>query len=215
MAYPKNNWFNDITDLLYGNSSGHNGTAVQGQTTTGSAAIATTQSSDPYANIFNNGYGASLTPAQLQQMLSSMTIGLTSEEKEELDRLTIEHGHEIKKQKLNAFKKINPALRQFVINAITWRESLTEINSVHVDKSQRLQELEQKRQQHNWYTSAGGSFHQQSGKSSLWTPSFDPSHMDGMLRMVGIPEGITIQDLMEAHVEATLEEEMLNGEEEV
>lgn len=196
--------FSDMLDQFYGSSAGSSNPQLgQGQGSTLGGAGSAGATSDPYAGMFGN-----LDPAILKQLIGGITIGLTAEEKEEFDRLTVEHKHEIRKHKMEAFKKIAPEMRQFVINALTWNDELGNINNTPVDKSQRLTELEVK---------SRGGFNSHShtyNPANAWYPGTRSEASISLSSFVGIPEGLTVEDLKQAHIEATLEEEMLNGEEE-
>lgn len=196
----KSNTFMDVFNQMYGSGTTAGNQQIQsGQGST----LSGTGPHDPYANMFGN-----LDPNIIKQLLGQITIGLSPEEKEELDRLTLEHSQEVRKHKLDAFKKVAPEMRQFVINALTWHEELSRINDAPVGKSQRLTELETKSRgglnnhNHNWYP------------NSTWNTGTKNQAMVSLSSFVGIPEGLTVDDLKQAHIEATLEEEMLNGEEE-
>lgn len=145
-----------------------------------------------------------LTIQQLQQMLQPMSIsGLTPEEKVEFDKLTEEHKQEIKVAKVTAFKKLPTELRQFVINFFSWQEAVSSISAVNPDKSDRLKELEIK----NEY---GRLFSQQLGQ---YIGSWTGTATSGIISVgLQLPDGLTIEDIKQAHIEASMEEEMLNGE---
>lgn len=145
-----------------------------------------------------------ITQPQLQQWLQQLSVGgLTPEEKVEFDKLTEEYKANLKQSKLTAFKKLPTELRQFVVNFFTWQESINLINAIMVDKSERLKELEQK----NDY---GRLFLQQVG---LYVGStYTTTGLSQILFQIGIPEDLTAEELKQAHIEASMEEEMLNGE---
>lgn len=158
----------------------------------------------------NIGYwpGSSLSAQDISQILQGITIGLSKEEQVELSQLQAEYTTEIKKNKLAVFKKLPADLRQFVANALAWREHTEEINLVSVEKSERLKQLEGK----NAY---GGMFGHGSA-TAQWYKHSTSSHIDGvdaMIASIQLPFGITSDELKQAHMEATLEEEMLNVKE--
>jgi hypothetical protein len=121
---------------------------------------------------------------------------ISIEEREELNILKEEYALQLKMQKIAHFKKIDPAIRQFVINAFTWNSIVQDLNYIVVDKNPRMLELEHKD------THGMGSI---SGVSTS---------LDGLWRnlnsCIPMPEGISLEELRAAHIEATLEEEMLN-----
>lgn len=151
-----------------------------------------------------------LTIQQHQQMLQQMSIsGLTSEEKVEFDKLTEEYKQEIKTAKITAFKKLPTELRQFVINFFTWQEAVDTISNVSPSKSDRLKELDAKNEYGRLF---GQGFGQGLGQYIGGWPSY--THTASGIISVGLrlPEGLTIEDVKQAHIEASMEEEMLNGE---
>lgn len=147
-----------------------------------------------------------LTPQHLQQMLEQMSIsGLTSEEKVEFDKLTEEYKQEIKTAKITAFKKLPTELRQFVINFFTWQEAVDTISNVSPSKSDRLKELDAKNEYGRLFGQGLGQY------IGGWTSH---THTASGIISVGLrlPEDLTAEELKQAHIEASMEEEMLNGE---
>lgn len=141
-----------------------------------------------------------VTAASGMAITSSSLFGinpLTPEENKELLRLREELKLETQKLKLEQFKKINPELRQFVVNMMYWEDHVKDMNTIEVPKSERMKELEQK---------------DQAGKMFFGGPisSIDFS-MFGSLR---IPENISKEELKQAHLDACLEEEMIDGNKE-
>lgn len=138
-------------------------------------------------------------------IFGALSLGLSKEEQEEMNLLKIERTHDTKKAKLLAFKKLVPEMRQFVMNALMWQVSLKEINNTTANKSNRLLELENK--------DSMGRFHTQ----ATWYVTSSPVHIDMfgyIFSTMGLSDDITTEDLKQAHLEATLEEEMLDGEKE-
>ncbi len=156
-------------------------------------------------------FGGVLTQQQISQMLQNYAIGLSPEEQKELEQLQTEYAAEIKACKLAIFKKLPAELRQFVVNALYWRECTQEINGVVVDKSERLKELENKNSYKHMF---GGPSYGMRINNNWYGGGVDQSMMDSLSRFIGIPEGITAEELKQAHVETTLEEEILNGKKE-
>lgn len=147
--------------------------------------------------------GGILTPSQLTQMLQGLSAGISQQEKQELENLRQQNKLETKTLRLMIFKKLPGDLRQYVINSFIWKESVGEMNKTVADKTERQKELENKESLSNMF---GQGVHISSGSSF----SIDPQWITG----VALPEGITIEDLKQAHVEACLEEEVLDGEQE-
>lgn len=148
-----------------------------------------------------------LTPQHLQQMLEQMSIsGLTPDEKAEFDKLTEEHKVNVKVAKISAFKKLHTDLRQFVINFFSWQEAVATINQTQVDVPDRLKELRLKEEHGKLFTQGLGQY--------IGGHSYHIS-ADGLMSFptqLVLPEGMTVEDLRQAHIEATLEEEMLDEE---
>ena len=132
----------------------------------------------------------SLTVQQLQAIHGGITVGLSADEKVELETLQSEHTAETKKNKLDIFKKLPTDLRQNIINHYLWMEVIAEMNNTKVPKSPRLLELEDKHS----FNRAGVI----QTSDSYYFPHFYP-----------LPESITMDDLKAAHLEASVEEELL------
>lgn len=145
--------------------------------------------------------GGGLTTQQLTSILQAFQA-LTPEEKAELEQLKKDHQQSVKLAKLSEFKKLPSDLRQFIVNIIYWKEAKDKIEQTSVDKPDRLKELEQKESNSNMSQYMGGI----SGVSAVFHSNmgFD------LLSLLPIPAGVTAEQLKEAHVEATLEETMLD-----
>lgn len=123
--------------------------------------------------------------------------GLTADEYEELRELDREYEITKKKSKLEFFKTINSELRQFIINSFEAETTLNDMNNHSVNRSPRHVELEMRQgptlktyyNQSNYHNTASY------GLTGKW---------------LSLPEGITLEELKIAHVEASLEEEMLD-----
>lgn len=145
-----------------------------------------------------------LTPQQLSQILTAASMGLTPDEKVEFDKLTEEHKVNVKVAKISAFKKLHTDLRQFVINFFSWQEAVATINQTQVEAPERLKELQLKEQHGKLFTQGLGQY--------IGGHSYHIS-ADGLMSFstqLALPEGVTVEDLRQAHIEATLEEEMLD-----
>lgn len=143
--------------------------------------------------------GPTLTPSQLSQMLQGLS-SISAQEKQELEQLRQQNKLETKTLRLVIFKKLPSDLRQYVINSFMWKESVGEMNNTVADKSERQKELENKES----FSMFGQGVHTSSGSSFFISPEW--------ITGVTLPEGITIEDLKQAHLQACLEEEVFNGE---
>lgn len=191
--------------------------AAQSQTSSDIAAVVS--SSAGIGGLTTTTSGSLTFPSTTQQGLTigggysggSITIGpgttypgfptitaLTKEEQEELNNLKVEHSQEIKRARLVGFMKLPTEVRQLVINMYTWEEYVCNSNSINVGKSERLKELEMREEQLRWL-SHGGVYLQHQATSYQFAYHRFP-----------LPEGLTLEDLKAAHIEASLEEEVLN-----
>ena len=141
---------------------------------------------------------------QLRKMLG-LKDPLTVEETQELKDIKEQHAIDLKTLKINMFKKQSSELRQHVINSFLWQETVNEINIASIPNSDRVNELEakSKNQSYPYSTNAIGNL------------SINIQDSTGFIRFgaqATLPDGITIQELRQAHLEATLEEEILNGD---
>jgi hypothetical protein len=128
----------------------------------------------------------------MQAYIDSLTAGMTKEELAEYEELKKVHNEKIKLAKITEFKKLPPELRQFIINAIAWHNAVETINNVAPEKDPRFKELEDKDQR------------MKSGMISI-----DSLYYTGF-NTLSLPKGISNEDLKHAHLEATLEEQVLN-----
>lgn len=126
---------------------------------------------------------------------------LTPEERKEYDELREQWNIEVKIAKLAKFKKLPTDLRQFVVNTIYWVEAMRKINNVTVPISERLNELSNR-----------SSFVRLNSSSSLNAIPIYTSNYSAMSESLNIPlpDGISFEDLKNAHIEQTMEEEMLH-----
>lgn len=118
---------------------------------------------------------------------------LSDAELKELNILKEQHATESKAVKKQKFRELHPELRQMVIAMLLWQEKCLEISVSESTKTDRMKELEARHMtlSSQWFTSTVGPY--------VTAPP--------------IPHGLTVQDLQEAHTEATLEEEILSCEE--
>lgn len=132
------------------------------------------------------------TTSWLHNLWPQSTI--TPEEVKELAALEEEHKINVKTAKMNEFKKLPKELRQWVIDCITWQKVSQQVGQATVEKSARQIELENKK-------NIGGI--QFAPGTNLWGNPYLPLSM---------PDGITHEDLEMAHLEASLEEEVIDSE---
>ena len=149
-------------------------------TTTTTTGGLTIQNNSPHTITWNSG------------MWSLPGTPLTNEERTELERLKSERAAENKKQKLIIFKTLEKTLRQNIVNSIHWNRAYQQMNEIDVSKSQREIDLENK----------------QNPPGTIWVSSPIPFYTSGPSYQ--IPFGLTEEDVLQAHLEATLEEELLN-----
>lgn len=125
-------------------------------------------------------------------------LGLTSEEAAELKQLEEQYRVNSKIAKLNRFKKLDSNLRQFVINALMWHDAVEAINMDNGEVSDRLNELRSKDYGRITIGSAltldGIYGYQQYGYNLI------------------MPKDLNAEELKQAHIEACLEEQVLNSE---
>ena len=145
-----------------------------------------------------SGGAGQLTTSQIMTTIQGF-MGLTPEEAKELENLNKEQTIENKTLKLSEFKNMPPELRQFVINASFWTDMVKKINETKAPQSDRQKELIQKESISKMF----------SGSLSVQAVGYM-----NVFATLPLPEGLTVDDLRQAHLEQTLEEEMLNGKEE-
>jgi hypothetical protein len=120
---------------------------------------------------------------------------LTAEEQKELDLLREETKASSKVFKLNIFRELHPDMRQMVIAMITWQQYRDSISSAKT-VSTRQQELEMKASMASGGLYNGYNYNVSNTATICWSGSL-------------IPDGLTREDLIEAHTSACLEEELL------
>ncbi len=137
---------------------------------------------------------------------TSIHVGdpLTKEEQVELDELRTQHVLDIRLAKIAGFKKLPAELRQFVVNMLTWNEEVDRLEAVSADKSQRQIELEQKESNNGFLTIQNGT---------AWLGN--NAVTNATIRIPDdfrVPDGLTVDELKQAHMESTLEEQMLEND---
>jgi hypothetical protein len=153
----------------------------------------------PYSVNIPNGY--TLGPNAIYSG-SIYTVGsdgppLSKEETKELNDLAQERAAASKLLKIAVFKKVPPVLRQQVVNQIYWCRAIKEMSAAEADKSEREKELEIR--------------HMMSKGSNpiYWSHGYGAGSVvsgGGSIQYLQLPEGLTEDELMSAHNEATLEE---------
>ena len=140
------------------------------------------------------------------QMMTGQWIGggslfqaptISPEETKELEELDRQYKEDVKNVKLQAFRELPSALRQHVINQLVWYKMAQEISHKTATKSQRHIDLEGKKLP---FQMAGLSTYIGSVQSTMW----------GNIPNTSVPpvmiEGLSADDLIQAHNDATLEE---------
>lgn len=123
----------------------------------------------------------------------------TQQENEELKGLYEEREQETKRLKLEKFKKLPPELRQAVADAIQWSKAVQEINATEAPITDRERELQ---------VIPAGYFSHQAVFSGFAGINSTPAGW------FVLPNGITKDDLLKAHSDATLEETLKENSDE-
>lgn len=146
------------------------------------------------------GSGAYI-PSMLGQWVGNTTIHsgvwspqLSPEEQKELETLEAEYQINLKAAKLAEFKKLPKELRQWVIDYITWQKVFSQVDQASVQKTQRQIDLENKK--NNGYLSIKGN----------------PWAQQGYVFNLPMPAGLSNEDIEQAHLEASLEEQIIDSE---
>lgn len=176
------------------------------------AAALGPQTSTPFPGVAAMGSQVTMSSpsgysqSQLQHALAGLAVGLTKEEQEQLQNLRTEHTAQVKLAKLGTFKKLPGTIRQQVIDAYEWKICFDNMNATTVVKDPRLAELEKKEEMYNMFTHSG--MYKRHTQTSI-----DPSAYPGIFYGFNqnLPQGLTLEDLKHAHMEASLEEEMLGN----
>lgn len=192
-----------------GNGSVIYAQAAMGQTAGQASGGAFSQSQAGYGGAGNGSFGqagnvsiySGMTPSNIQQRLASMPISLTKEEQAELETLQKEHNIKVKQAKLNIFKALHADMRQYVINVHEWQTYCNNMNKATIDKDPRLVELNK--------IDSNGKLLFHAGNSTTY--GYYNNDLTAHIHLP-LPEGISLEDLKQAHMEASLEEEMLGNE---
>lgn len=152
---------------------------------------------DPFGQYWSSA--GTLDPAQILKILQGYTTGLSGEEQKELEELKLHYQNELKEAKLAIFKKLSSDFRQQIINSFLWKETVEEMNKTKLDKNPRQGELENKESLSRGYGGQTlGSY------QSAFSPEFKIDLTPAM------PDGITLDELKQAHTVACIEEELLD-----
>lgn len=141
----------------------------------------------------------------------------TAEDAKELERLEADRQMEIKRTRLEKFKKVPAAIRQQIVDEIVWHRNVNDISNTDVTKSERQQELERKQMMNNPF--AGGNPWNPFGAGGLSSQWLRTDHTHGLLdtlqqypafiRRFAMPAGLTEEDILQAHNDACAEEALL------
>lgn len=134
-------------------------------------------------------------------ILSSQPISLSKEEVKELTELEREQAQILKKGKLDIFKKLAPSLRQTIVTSFMWTKAVEDMNTLLVSPSGRLQELRNKEIIFSGRVPVLPQNYPYSNGTS-WQ-GIKLSH-----HSFTIPNGLTAEDLIQAHLEVSVEEEL-------
>lgn len=126
-------------------------------------------------------------------------FGITKEEQEELENLRKDHRAEVKRAKLSLFKGLSAQLRQSIIDKYEMKDCFSKMDKVSVQPSSRHSELDMKES-----LSRMGMY----GHSNMWAKSEAYEERFAM----SLPQGISIEDLKNAHMEASIEESLVSNE---
>jgi|SRR5581483_639643 len=132
---------------------------------------------------------------------------MTPEEAAKLKELREERTRETKRLKLEHFKKLPGEFRQNIINSFLWEKEVNDMNAIQAPLSEEEQKLAAREGVQGWNPlgglSSGLSFHGGLGSASSWIQ---------MGSTPKLPDGITSEDLIKAHTEATAEEQFLDSD---
>lgn len=198
------NWQNHLNHAhqIYGNSAGNtpinHGNCL---TNCGSAACA--------APLGGLSVGGGLIGQQYVMPTYTITPPnpLSAEEQKELAALEEARKAETKALRIKEFKKLPAALRQHVVNHIMWMKTITVANTIEAPVSARETELKNRNSNYNFTSILQGfmQYHTYAG-----TP------MDNTWYSVkGMIQGVSEEEIIDAHNEATIEEQLLGQETDV
>lgn len=128
---------------------------------------------------------------------SSLIDLLSNDEINELQSLKEDYEKTRKTASLDEFKKLDPSMRQQVINIILWQDFCDKVNNLTISKPERLIELERR---------DIFRFNASSNYLSNIMPRDD--YRTIAISPISLPNNISIDDLKQAHLDASLEEEI-------
>jgi len=132
-------------------------------------------------------------PGNPMQSIGTLNyFGMSKQEADELKLLREEHKLVVREIRLQKFRELHPEMRQMIISLLIIADIEMEISSSGPTKSDRLNELEAKEFYNNYTTTA------------YVNPDWHWSTVVASL----IPQDLTKNDLINAHTQATLEEEL-------
>ena len=147
------------------------------------------------------GSSGTITLGGLITDMSSLPVGLTQQEQDELRSLNENYDVETKAIKIQKFRNLHPEMRQMVIAMLVLGDLQQEISTIAPEKSQRHLDLEAR---NLW-----GTLNQHLHIGNLNAINYNYNTWPWATVVAGlIPAGLTRKDLEEAHAQATLEEEL-------
>lgn len=149
----------------------------------------------------STGSNAIVSVGGTQGTLSVTTM--SDEERKELEQLRKDHDLEIKTTKLNIFKALSPDVRQRTLDLFEWVNCRQTMDATTIPQSERLAQLSMKEAMTGSMTLKA---YMSNGSGITWYTS------SGMHTEPNLPDGITLEDLKKAHMEASLEESINGGE---
>lgn len=139
-------------------------------------------------------------PPGMQFQTHAFSFHLSVDERSELIDLEREAEAVLKKGKLDIFKSLPAALRQTIVDTLLWDNAVNKMNGLQYMPSERLREL-----RHRDDMATTSRF---SGYPSMHNGT---SHFPGMKvknEKFELPNGISADELIQAHLEASVEEEL-------
>lgn len=183
----------NISDFTYSNTTGHVHITGAGGGGGGGSS--------------NNTGNIQLTTGTSANTTASIGPDLTPEEVKRLENLIADRDYWIKQEKLNAFKKLPPHLRQRAVDEACMKEYLENVNNIDKSKfdgQDEIEKLESKNRNNMGFTFSG---------SSLSIDGTGSWYVDNSTSgMVEITNYFTKDELMDAHATVTLEESLTGDE---
>lgn len=186
-----NNWFKKVSSQFTKSAAMHNNASLSGAAAASNQSqLSSQQLANPIGSAGGSGNLGTFTVPMggtyhTQWQSTYKLRSLTPEEERRMHELQSEYKEQCRTHHLNAFKKLDSNLRQTVINMFLWNDFLSS-QRILPQKSQELVQLEQ--------------------MNLVMLPQ-DMAYRYDM--SASLPNGITVEDLVMAHAEASLEEEVL------